>query len=209
MPESATRPRYLEGYPRLDMLRVKAAADDGGKICWFVDQRGMTHGLARLKDITDRHITIEYEITLPYLPARHGSIRLDRVYAPGDGAMHRLMTNCPRCAKPKIVLVYAETWACSHCHRLPYRSQTMDYHTRSFERREELRMIVKRGRPKGMHNKSFLKVRAELKEISKRLNNISERTSNRDQNIIISSRWNDENASPGLWFVSKMERDNY
>src|SRR5688572_21290354 len=147
MSEIATRPRYLEGHPRLDMLRVKTAADDGRKICEFVDQRGLTHGLAHLINITDRHITIEYEITLPYLPSRHGSIRLDKVYAAGDGAMHRLMTHCPRCAKPKIVLVYAETWACSHCHGLPYRSQTMDYHTRLFECRERLRKIVKRGRP--------------------------------------------------------------
>ena len=142
MPESATRPRYLEGYPRLDMLRVKAAADDRGKICWFVDQRGLTHGLARLKDITDRHMTIETRSRCrTCLPGTALSGLIE--FTPPAGAMHRLMTNCPRCAKPKILLVYAATWACSHCHRLPYRSQTMDYHTRSFERREKLRLIVK------------------------------------------------------------------
>ena len=135
--ETAERPRYVEGYPRLDLLRLKAAADLGHAACEFTDQRRMLHGLAKVRDRTDDYIIIEYEITLPYLPGRHSSIKLDKVYSPDDVGMNRLMTHCPECSKPKIVLVYVERWACPHCHHLPYRSQTMDFHTRPFESRKK------------------------------------------------------------------------
>ena len=202
-------PRYLEAYPRLDMVRAKAATEKELEVCEFVDHIGRVHGLAQFGDMTDEHIVFEYEITLPYLPSVYSSIRLKKISSPNGVDENRIITQCPKCQKRKAVLVYFGSWACSYCHGLMYRSQTMTYHTRLFERKKHLLKIVEGGRAKGMHHVTFVKLRKELAALSKDLKGFIDHSPNDQQNLVIQPRWKSRTSNHSLFFAGEMSFDNY
>lgn len=208
--ENLEPPRYLEAYPRFDMVRAKAATENEDlEVCEFADQIGRVHGLARFGDMTEDSIVLEYKITLPYLPGVYSSTKLKLVKAPNGVDENRIITCCPKCHKRKVLLVYLHGWACSNCHGLIYRSQTMPTCTRFFEKKNALHSIIKRGRPKGMHHATFSALHKKLSELSKQLKGETVQYLNEHQIHIIQSTWKRKVSAHSLFFSGEMGSDNY
>lgn len=74
---------------------------------------------------------------------------------------------CQRRVAKLYLPVGASLFGCRHCHDLPYRSQSLSAHDRSLQRAQQLHMQLGGDgsmldyydpiRPKGMHNKTYLK----------------------------------------------------
>ena len=206
---SSERPRYLEAYPRLNMVSAKAATEDGREVCEFANQSRQAIGLARFGDMTANHIVLEYDIAQRNLPHACSAIRLDTVLTPNGVDGCRTITRCPSCMKKTIVLIYVESWACSKCHRLVHRSQTMDTNTRLFEKRNALRKVLSRGRPKGMQRATFLKFCAKRDNLTARLKGQVDFSDESQRGQIIDTIWRTHEPYDSLFFLQEMDADNF
>ena len=100
---------------------------------------------SRLQD-GDKWEDKEYPVTLQWTACHLGG--------------RRLWFICPRCGRRVAVLWGASTYACRHCHKLAYPSQSGALHDRLLSRalkiRDRLGWDEDSGRkPKGMHWKTF------------------------------------------------------
>ena len=209
MIDSLQPPSYLEGYPQINMVRAQAATEKGFDVCEFADAVGRIHGLARFGAMTRDSIVLEYEITLPYVPCAHSSIKLNLVEAPNGVDENRIITSCPKCDQNRILLVYNNGWACSNCHGLLYRSQTVSKYTLLFEKLNSMNLAIKRGRLKGMRHTTFAALRKKRSALSRKLRHLTVQYASEQQNQIIYSRWKRQILNHSLFFNGPMGADNY
>ena len=167
------RPRYAEAYPRLDVGDAQRAYAAGRPVCI---QSRIGRGVVAVGQITahlrsgapwpllqavfwflaDYHQWMESAVECTFrLQAREPALRHLGAYV-----------ICDECQSARAVLVYADKrWACRQCHGLRMRSQVIDPGVRLQEKILELEAVVRRGRPKGMHNRTFAAQMAELKSL--------------------------------------------
>lgn len=102
--------------------------------------------------VADHHVTLSYSIN--DVPARQ-HVPLDRTPCHYGGT--RPWFHCPRCSRRVAVLfLRANGFACRHCQRAAYASQSDDALGRTWRRQAKLeaRRDADWGRPKGMHRRT-------------------------------------------------------
>ena len=102
--------------------------------------------------VTDHHVTLSYSIN--DVPASQ-HVPLDRTPCNYGGA--RPWFHCPRCSRRVAVLfLRANGFACRHCQRIAYGSQSDDLCGRTWRRQAkmEARLGPHWQRPKGMHHRT-------------------------------------------------------
>ena len=102
---------------------------------------------------------------------------------------NRRLFNCPQCGAKKWSLYFKHGWSCAECLRLVYRSQLVDKEVKLWEEREALRAQLCRGRPKGMHNATYMKLRQRLFELDNGLRDRLRKFPSEAQDAIVRSRW--------------------
>ena len=102
--------------------------------------------------VADHHVTLSYSIN--DVPARQ-HVPLDRTACNFGGT--RPWFHCPRCSRRVAVLfLRASGFACRHCQRIAYGSQSDDLCGRTWRRQAKLeaRLGPHWQRPKGMHHRT-------------------------------------------------------
>lgn len=178
-----------ECFPRLDLVAAKSASEHlDAPVCVFDLSQQMV-GQLFLADVQDDSIRINY-----LFAARHfqcveteAVLRTITVTNPLDSLRRFLI--CPTCNEARRDLYYVQWWACARCHRLLYRSQLVDKDVRLWEERDRLGALLKRGRPKGMHNATYFKLRLRLAELEGRLHGRDRKVASDAHNAIVAERW--------------------
>jgi protein-arginine kinase activator protein McsA len=96
---------------------------------------------------------------------------------------------CPVCTQQRQNLYFARAWACAECHKLLRRSQVIPPRVRLEERREELTKQVGRGRPLGMHSATYMRLRAELEEVSREVKKRPWAVSSEAHDQLVQEEW--------------------
>jgi ribosomal protein S27AE len=157
------RPRHREAYPRFNVVQAYAASRrmNDNPVCVFT-QNGYTLGQLIVDEITPDSMTILYFLCGKYL--RHGqySEEIKTKPAPSGVDKARCSLTCPGCLSSTFNVYYVDRWACARCHRLTYRSKLISSDIRLFHRRDDLKRLVGRGRPKHMRATTYEKLALEL-----------------------------------------------
>ena len=156
-------PTYQEAYPRVTLEEVLAAIKERKRLCVWAHPRG-THRGYGLLSVADGEIDLLYHV-FPFYgePSGVGIERLQlRDIALGQGRSRQLLV-CPSCDQGVSKLIFFQGWKCQGCQGLRYRSSAIDAKARRSERARQLEAELRAGRPKGVHESTMQKKRAELK----------------------------------------------
>lgn len=206
MYENMKPPAYLEAYPRLNIVQAKAALERELVACEFTNERRMTFGLARMGEGSATHFTLDYSIHVPFLKGSISSISLELVETPNGVDPNRTVVLCPQCCKNKIVLIFCNSWKCARCHGLVYRNQCIGHNTILFEKINALKAQLANGRPKGMHVRTYSKLRHDYNDLSKRLKGSNVHEANGDCSFILTSIWRGEMEGDFTYFLATEQR---
>jgi hypothetical protein len=179
---------YQEAYPRFDIIRARAAISGGAQICEFVDHIGRTVGHLRVIGDSETQLTLEYELTSPFIRGCHETVILDLVPTPQQEPNRKSIV-CPGCGKWKSTIIFAEDWRCRECHGLCYRSQLVDKYTLLLEKKNGLKEIIGKIRPKGMHRRTYARLRDEYAKLSRATKGKSYSGASRAHAYIVTSSW--------------------
>jgi hypothetical protein len=199
MQQGLRPPRYLEAYPRFDVVKAKAATERERDLCQFTDGKNV-FGVARIGDAADTHLSLQYSVQLPFLAMASDTIVLELVPAGNGVDRHRVLVLCPACRECKIVLVLRQEWQCAKCHGLVNRSQCVPKISRMFERKDQIKKILANGRPKGMHRKTFSSFREEYNDLRRILKGHDFALYDGDQNFILEDKWTAPMPDEEMWF---------
>ena len=186
-PWRATLP-YLEGFPSMIAAEAADALATGHTRCvwnWSDNTRY-------------RHCDIEQAGSANLWLSIGGNPLASAVEAPVCVSVSRATNSnekrpfalfqCPRCGSTRRALFFGHAWVCRECSGVPYRSQRISAKVRDWEKRDQLDTLVRAGRPKGMHEKTFVKRRQELALLERKLGD--ERASApREYLLLLKRRW--------------------
>lgn len=102
----------------------------------------------------------------------------------------RAWFTCPSChLQVSKLYCVAHNWKCGACSNLVYTSQRMPRRTRDLTRYEKLRALVGKGRPQGMHQRTYDRHLEALNELEKKLQATGRQTPNLSVAKALSCRW--------------------
>jgi hypothetical protein len=200
-------PTYQDGYPRFDIVKAKAALERELTVCEFSNGRGMPFGVALMDGTPDTHFTLKYAIALPFLATRVSSVDLELAPVANNYDPYRVVVLCPGCSKRKIVLVFRNSWKCAACHGLLYRSQCMTTDTRHAEKRNAIKKQIKGGRPKGMQNRTYARLVAEYRKLTKTVGKGTPLVANDVSSFVVTTEWRTDKADDSFWFLGPQLAD--
>lgn len=155
------QPRHREAYPRFDVQAASKACMDERPVCIFMDNEGRIVGIAVVTGFEDPYLTVQ--ITVAAAGARcERAVLFEVQHAPNAFDQSRYVVFCPKCRGRKYQIVYAGEWACADCHGLLYRRQIVDKRILQWERLSELEELLRRGRPHGMHHRTYRQLESEM-----------------------------------------------
>lgn len=161
---------FLEAHPRLSAVEAASALQQGlGRCVWRWSGSGDPFAYADLEVPAAEVMIIRLECDL----ARREEQRETMVYL--RQATHYVsqapfsLFKCPKCKRSCKFIVYTWRWQCGPCSGLPYRSQRVGKEVAGWERRDALESEVGKGRPKGMHHRTYGKRVRELRHLRKTL----------------------------------------
>lgn len=161
-------PRHLEGLFRINLIEAQAAHVREQTVCQFWDERGCVVGQCALPDLEDERVLLAYELCGQYRGTSRGEEWLPVVHAPNplDPGRHYFL--CPGCGRRSAVVAFKAGWKCPRCHQLRYRRQLISKEVAAAEAYLVLRAEIGRGRPAGMHNKTFWEKSQQMAQLEKR-----------------------------------------
>lgn len=163
-------PRHREAFPRLDIHAALASFRLNRPICVFTDQAGRKIGVIRVRPTEDAAcLTVWGELCGQNVVAWGGVMDLALTSSPTGIDPLRKLLLCPRCGRPARTISRFIQWACPGCDGLLSRSQLVHSKVRLRERLEELDSLIKYGRPKGMHQRTYDRHRDQAADIRKKL----------------------------------------
>ena len=164
MARESSEPIYSEAYPCFDVLQAKAALDREPSVCIFKLGR-LEVGQLIVADVAESSLLIAFLIHGPYLGFYGGELALATKDIVNPVAPNRRLILCPNCSEPRSKIFFKRHWACTKCHRIFRRSQVVDGRTQICEEHDRLALILKNGRPKGMHNRTYESKRRRVSEL--------------------------------------------
>jgi hypothetical protein len=181
--------RHREAFPKFDLIEAKAAMERmRAAVCVF-DLGRRTIGQTFIAEIQDDSVILNYLFAdKQFISEENRSVIKTREIKSKIAAFRRLFV-CPLCDQSKQALYYKDTWACATCLRLHYRSQLIDKEVKLWEELDELRTQLRRGRPTGMHHKTFIKLKLRLSALEYRFEGRERKEAGSSHNVIVTSRW--------------------
>jgi ribosomal protein L37AE/L43A len=158
--------RYSEAYCRIPVAALHRGYDQGhGTLVWR-DASGHTIGSAMVSSRFDGVMRVAFDMAASgAVEAYTGEVAISFVWR--DAGMHRqeAYAVCPGCKRPaKHLIAKNHRWQCRRCHGLVNRSSLIRHNARLTEKVEHLEGEVGRGRRKGMHSRTYERLRAQLAE---------------------------------------------
>ncbi|HET9460183.1 MAG TPA: hypothetical protein VFO51_09410 [Sphingomicrobium sp.] len=161
MTETAAKyAKYVEAFPRFDLVHALGKAGRERPICLYVKESGTVIGEAFLVSVANDEVVLEYVFLGSRIRSGPGVARLKTVVAANGVDKGRRYFLCPLCMKRVGTLVFVRSWACRTCHCLVHRVQLVGAHVAGWEEMDELRARIARGRPLGMWQKTYARKRA-------------------------------------------------
>jgi hypothetical protein len=139
-------------------------------LAWFWEDGRRRVGEAFVSALTPTEFTLQYLFRSWYFHSEgHCEATIKLILRPTKVYPDRKCFQCPQCHDPCCKLYFVTRFACLRCQALPYRSQLVDKQTRQRERLVELvRMGIHKGRPRGMHNKTYSRLFEEFHALHER-----------------------------------------
>lgn len=187
-------PRYVEAYPRFNSLNAEKAIRRGATICEFMEDGRLVGRYEFRKYLDDvkrpRWILGNHEILgSRYIRSDSGDASFPTKVNLTNEEFTRFFVICPICVKPKAILAFTRWWACRTCHKLLHLSQVMDPVARRYEEYLDLVTEVRKGRQKGQHSITFLRLKERKKELARWLTGKRLVIRSGEQNQVIEARW--------------------
>lgn len=132
---------------------------------------------------------LECTLGTSYIDYHSGPVQVRVENAPNPVDPNRKVLICRRCKRKCRTIVYSGVWGCARCLRLHNRCQVVDEPTREWERWEELRKLLRRGRPRYMRQSTFMDAAAELRALQKKLKGRLMRVANEEHRRRITAEW--------------------
>ena len=134
------------------------------------------------------NLTVHYNISTKHVSGvGEVEFKTKTINSPLDN--FRRFLYCPGCDRLCSKVHLCNTWACAKCHGLHYRRQLIDKDVARWERRQELQELVGRGRPKGMHNPTYIALREELYRLQFKLRGRARKWASCEHDLIIQAQW--------------------
>lgn len=153
---AARPPLHREAYPRLDIHAALSAYRSDQPVCVFIDQAGRRIGLLRIQPAADgQTLSVWGELGGQNVAVWNSVMTLLLVSSPTGIDPMRKLFRCPHCERATRSLVRTQHWACPGCDGLLHRSQLVHSSVRLMERLDKLNALIKHGRPKGMHQRTY------------------------------------------------------
>ena len=156
-----SRPIYREAYAGFDIVEAQAASNRAPSGCLFQLKRWPLGHLI-LPDNTDTSVLIAYALGGPYCGFETSELWIETREVRNPVHRNRRTMLCPQCSAKKSTIFFKDEWACAKCHKLGYRSQYVDSKHVEWKEYDELLILTSNGRPKGMHDKTFARMRRQL-----------------------------------------------
>ena len=178
-----------ECYPKLDLLAAKSAMERMDAAVCIFERLGQMIGQIFLPNTEEDSVTVHYIFAYELFSCVETEVALKIVIQNNPVDKFRPVFQCPICDLRRWHLYYVDHWACASCHGLLYRSQLVDKEVKAREERDELRALVKHGRPKGMHNPTYAEKRLRLAALETRLQGRAPKYASDEQDAVVTSRW--------------------
>lgn len=195
-------PEYLEAYPMLrieDLDRRKVF--ENGKVEWFHWPGAFlrTFGNLSYRWRSPTVVGASYEMESLYgnPPVALTSCTLRILYS-SFGNQRRAQFLCGCGNKVRRLFFRLSDWSCQDCQGLVYRKQLMPAKQWKDERFDELRRILKNGRPRGMSTKRYWQLSDQMTELYRNGTRYPERPDWQWQRFIISDLQLAEAEAKGL-----------
>lgn len=185
----AERTRQRESLPKFDLIAAKAAMDRiDAAVCVF-ELCGRMIGQAFILDVAVNFVVVNSLIINDDMWSEERQDKIETIVPKNHVDRCRRLFICPGCGANKWALYFNDGWSCAGCLHLTYRSQLVDKEVKLWEEREELRPRLKSGRPKGMHNRTYMELRQRLFALDNRLSGRFRKFASAPQDMVVHSRW--------------------
>jgi hypothetical protein len=154
---------HIEAYPRLNVREARKQLLSGrGEVCWR-NARGEFVGMGRIQINDANSLVVDYQFRdVGHIASCQATASFECSIRKMDYSQEDFLALCPRCStRVRTLLLFDCAWTCYHCQPLAHRSKMVGDLVRKSERLAELERLSAAGRPKGMHNRTYLKVRDE------------------------------------------------
>ena len=189
-PALAVGARFREAFPRLNIAAAERGMTEGRDLCVYMRGRRRV-GHAECDVTGDHQFLIKYQIIpdMPGMSHERSAAAFEFVTPANSAVRHKRYFLCPACSKQRHSLFFAGHWACAECHRLLRRSQVIPKNAAARERWEGLKKLVGRGRPPGMHSRTYARLREELKVLEAILRKIPFAVASEVHCKIVQEQW--------------------
>lgn len=179
---SASEAKYVEAFPRFDLIHALSRTGRERPICSFVKENGNAIGEAFLIAVFGEAVLLAYVFVGTRIESGPGVVRLSTATVGNGVDKGRRYFLCPDCEKRVGTLVFTRSWACRSCHRLVHRVQLIGEDVAAWEEMNELRARLDFGRPHGMWQKTYARNRSRdrrrLAKLQKRFGRVRKFASN-------------------------------
>ena len=154
---------HVEAYPRFNVREARKRVLAGQTIISWRDGDGAIVGVGRADIIDDNRIKLDYQFRKHrHINAYRSVLTLECSIRSLEHGQEDFLTSCLKCGtRVRMLLLFEYNWTCVHCQPLAYRSKMIGDLVRKSERLADLEHLIALGRPKGMHDRTFLKLRKE------------------------------------------------
>ena len=198
---SRKRPRYREAYPQLDVLNALRSFNKGQTICDFADSSGEKKGVAKFDRRGDR-CQLQYHFHFPQTALARDWVELELAPVSNGFTDSRVMVVCPVCSGRKRNLYFRDAWSCASCAELLCRVQLIHPDSRKWEKLDRLSRGLERGKPHGMHSKTYSNRLSDILVLKNELYEKPRVYASNKYADIVSSTWRLPVSGDDFWFPS-------
>lgn len=164
------------------MERMEAA------VCVFELRKRMI-GQLFITEVLENSIVVNYTFSARNLQSGEQQELLRTSNVNSNVGPMRVLLDCRECRGRKWSLYYNHVWLCADCHELRCRSQLVDKDLKLWEEADNLGRRVREGRPKGMHNSTYIKLRQRLAVLDRQLEGKPRKYASESRARIVTARW--------------------
>ena len=205
-------PPHVEAYPKLDLLAATKASAAKRPVCAFFDEEGFRRGGIVIRHVGEEKLkifcSIDWGDEIGFL---YRDMTFDIFRGLQSVGKLRWYVKCPLCRNRKQNLYFHHRWACRSCLKLTYRSQVVDPTFRLVEERDDLWARIGKGRPCGMHTRTYQAKLQRLGELKRTLRKTRVRVPNVVHQRLCRTEWrtlSEDHAwlsRDGPWFMKNGE----
>ncbi len=192
---------HIEALPAIDVYELMTVGRNEIAHCSWLSPRGLLEGDGKFKWQFESTLAFTYELNRLLPPPRNehyeGTIDLQLVRHPQPHKPNSWLHECQGCGGGYRFLYFVGgEWRCRVCHRLTYASQRVRGPMRRLRRAQEILATIADGRPKGMHERTYLALQAKSKRLQKLAENYDFRSPNKEVLLRCVFQWDRRQPIP-------------